>query len=129
MLVVDASAIVAALALDAPDQALVARLRSADRLEAPHLVDLEFLHALRGLVRGNELTDDRAIDARSDLVELAITRYSHEPLADRIWELRHNLTAYDAAFVALAEALSAPLITCDAGLAWVPGIRTEIELY
>ena len=91
-------------------------------LDAPHLIDIEVLHALRGLVRAGKVTADRAADARTDLADLAITRYGHEPVADRIWALRDNLTAYDAASVALAEALDATLITCDARLARAPGV-------
>ena len=96
-------------------------------LHAPHLIDVEILHALRGLVRSGRLSADRAQDVRIDFNDLAITRYGHQPLADRIWTLRENLTAYDATFVALAEALQVPLITCDARLARAPG--TNAELY
>ena len=67
------------------------------------------------------MSEDRAADARTDFRDLALVRYPHEELADRIWDLRHNLTAYDAAFVALAEALDAPLLTCDGKLAAAPG--------
>ena len=64
-----------------------------------------------------------------DFAELSLIRYPHERLADRVWELRHNLTAYDGVFVALAEALGAPLVTCDARLAAAPELRAEIELF
>ena len=67
------------------------------------------------------ISDERAADARSDFDEFTLLRYSHQPFSDRVWELRHNLTAYDATFVALAEALEAPLVTCDARLAAAPG--------
>ena len=100
-----------------------------EELVAPHLLDLEFLHVLRRLVRLGAVTEDRAADARTDFAELAVTRYPHEPLADRIWELRFNLTAYDASFVALAEALGVALITCDAALRTAPGITAAIELF
>ena len=66
---------------------------------------------------------------RTDFLDLAIVRYPHTPLLDRIWELRANLTAYDAAFVALSEALDAPMITCDAALAGVPGHSADVELF
>ncbi len=95
-------------------------------LHAPHLIDIEILNALRGLVRRGKLSADRAEDVRTDVADLAITRYGHEPLADRIWGLRDNLTACDAAFVALAEAVDVPLITCDALLANAPGITAEL---
>lgn len=128
MLVLDTSAALNALVADRPAAGLIERL-SEGELEAPHLIDVELLHALRRLVHLGEVSADRASDARSDFASLALTRYSHEPLAARIWELRENLTAYDAAFVALAEALGAPLITCDERLAGAPGISTEVELY
>ncbi len=105
---------------------LVQRLGDDGDLHAPHLIDIEILHALRGLVRAGKLSADRAQDVRSDVAALAITRYGHEPLADRIWALRENLTAYDAAFVALSEALKVPLITCDARLASAPDITAEL---
>jgi predicted nucleic acid-binding protein len=126
MLVVDTSAVLAALADRTPDASLVSRLADDGDLHAPHLIDIEILHALRGLVRGGKLSADRADDVRTDVAALAITRYGHEPLADRVWALRDNLTAYDAVFVALSEALEIPLITCDARLAAAPGIMVEL---
>lgn len=129
MLVVDTSALLAALVGGATADAVAERLAHDPDLHAPHLVDVEFLHALRGLVRAGALGEDRAFDARSDLAELAIVRYPHAPLSDRIWDLRHNLTAYDATFVALAEALGAPLVTCDARLAAAPGSTATVELF
>ena len=110
----------------APDRALVQRLTDDGDLHAPHLIDIEILQALRGLVRGGKLSLDRADDVRTDVADLTITRYGHEPLADRVWALRDNLTAYDAVFVALSEALEVPLITCDARLAAAPGIAVEL---
>jgi predicted nucleic acid-binding protein len=126
VLVVDTSAVLAALAERTPDPELVRRLAEDGDLHAPHLIDLEILHALRGLVRGGKLGADRAEDVRTDFAALAITRYSHEPLADQIWALRENLTAYDAAFVALAKALDVPIITCDTRLAGAPGDVVEL---
>lgn len=126
MLVVDTSAVLAALAERTPDRQLVQRLADDGDLHAPHLIDIEILQALRGLVRGGKLSADRAEDARTDVAALAITRYGHEPLADRVWALRENLTAYDAVFVALSEALEVPLITCDARLAAAPGIVVDL---
>jgi predicted nucleic acid-binding protein len=129
VLVVDTSAVVAALTGRPPTTALLERLGSDDDLAAPHLLDVEFLHALRRLVLGGQLTEDRAADARDDFAALAVTRYGHAVLADRIWELRGGLTAYDAAFVALAELLAAPLVTCDARLARAPGHHATGELF
>ena len=126
MLVVDTSAVLAALAERTPDGGLVQRLADDGDLHAPHLIDIEILQALRGLVRGGKLSADRAEDVRTDVAALAITRYGHEPLADRVWALRENLTAYDAVFVALSEALGVPLITCDARLAAAPGIVVDL---
>lgn len=126
MIVVDTSAVLAALAERTPDAELVQRLAEDGDLHAPHLIDVEILHALRGLVRGGKLSADRADDVRTDIADLAITRYGHEPLADRVWALRDNLTAYDAVFVALSEALEVPLITCDARVATAPGIAVEL---
>lgn len=108
---------------------LVDRLTGDSDLHAPHLIDVEILHALRRLVAGSSLSEDRATDALRDFGDLLVIRYPHQPLAGRIWELRHNLTAYDAAFVGLAEALGAPLITCDSRLAGAPGHRARIELF
>jgi predicted nucleic acid-binding protein len=129
VLVVDTSAVVGALVGRPPDKRLVDRLSGDGDLCAPHLLDVELLHALRRLVIGGQLTEDRAADARDDFADLAVTRYGHVALADRTWELRHNLTAYDAIFVALAELLAVPLVTCDARLANAPGNRAAIELY
>lgn len=129
MLVVDSSAVLEALAARDPAPELVERLADDGDLHAPHLIDTEILHALRRLLRRGQISPERAHDARTDFAELTLVRYPHEPLNDRVWELRENLTAYDATFVALAEALDVPLITCDARLAAAPGARVRIEAY
>lgn len=118
-----------ALAARDPDPALIRRLAEDGDLHGPHLVDTEVLHALRRMLINDAISDERAQNARIDFAELALVRYPHQPLSDRVWALRHNLTAYDATFVALAEALAAPLITCDARLASVPGHAARIELF
>ena len=128
MLVVDTSAVVAALVGRPPDRRLTDRLGADGDLHVPHLLDVELLHALRRLVRTGQLSEERAADARADFAELAVVRYGHQPLADRAWELRDDLTAYDATFVALAEALAVPLVTCDARLARAPSHRA-VELF
>ena len=87
------------------------------------------LHALRRMTALGELSEDRAADARLDFRDLTLVRYPHVELSDRIWDLRHNLTAYDAAFVALAEALKVPLVTCDGRLGTAPGHAAVIELF
>jgi len=128
VLVVDTSAVVAALVGRPPDRRLTDRLGADGDLHVPHLLDVELLHALRRLVRTGQLSEERAADARADFAELAVVRYGQQPLADRAWELRDNLTAYDATFVALAEALAVPLVTCDARLARAPSHRA-VELF
>lgn len=129
MLVVDTSAILEALAARDPAPGLIERLADDGDLHAPHLVDTEVLHALRRMSMRGEISEERAADARSDFADTALVRYPHQPLSDRVWELRHNLTAYDATFVALAEVLSAPLITCDARLASTRGHEAHVELF
>lgn len=128
MPVVDTSALVAALFGDPSPQALVDRLSGGD-LHAPHLVDVEFTHVARRLVATGLVSPERAQRGRSDFADLPIVRYPHGPFLDRMWELRENLTAYDAAFVALAEALDAPLVTTDARLAASPRHTARIDVY
>lgn len=129
MIVVDTSAIIGVLAGQPRIPQLVDRLISDSDLHAPHLLDVEFQHALRRLVVSGAITDERAADARMDFADLTVIRYPHVSLADRMWELRHNVTAYDAAFLALAEALDAPLVTCDARLARAPGHAASVEVF
>lgn len=129
MLVVDTSAVLEALASNTPKPGLIERLAHDSDLHAPHLIDTEVLHALRRMTIAHTISDERAADARIDYAELTLLRYAHQPFSDRVWDLRHNLTAYDATFVALAEALDAPLITCDAHLAAAPGHHARIELF
>ena len=129
MLVVDTSAVLEVLVGITPDFDLIERLAVDGDLHAPHLIDVELLHALRRLRASDQISHERAEDTRTDFADLSLVRYPHQPLSDRVWELRHNLTAYDAAFVALAEALDAPLITCDARLAAAPNHTAHIELF
>ena len=103
------------------------RLRG-ERLTAPDLVDLEVLSVLRGQLRGGALDRRRAEFALADLAALPLERAPHRPLLARCWELRDDLTAYDAAYVALAEAHDTTLLTSDARLASAPGPRCRIEL-
>jgi predicted nucleic acid-binding protein len=97
------------------------RLRADGALAAPHLLDTEVAHAMRKHVQGHRLDQGRAAEAIADLAELPLERYAAQPLLARIWELRHNLSAYDATYVALAEALEAPLLTSDRRLLDLPG--------
>jgi len=114
MIVVDTSALVAALTSYDVSDALPRRLGEAASLHCPHLVDSEVVQALRSLVLRGQLSPDRALDALSDFVALPIIRYPAVELIPRMWQLRDSLTAYDATFVALAETLDCPLVTCDA---------------
>ena len=127
MLVVDASVLVVALADDGPDGDHARARLQGERLAAPEIVDLEVASVLRGLMRG-EKDARRAQLALTDLAELPLVRATHQPLLARCWELRDNLTIYDAAYVALAEALQATLITGDRRLTRASGPRCHIEL-
>lgn len=129
MIVVDTSALIDVLAGDGPSAELVERLATDGDLHVPHLVDVECLHVLRRLVRAGHLSEERAQDARDALATLTLERYPHPALTDRMWELRHNLSAYDAAFVALAERLDVPLVTRDARIAAAPGHRARVEVF
>ena len=114
MIVVDASAMVEALVGRDVDDALLDLL--AGDIAAPHLLDVEVVSALRGLERGGKLADPAAEQALRDHFTLDITRHETLPLAERIWQLRHQFSSYDACYLALAEALDAPLLTCDSKL-------------
>ena len=129
MIVVDASALLEVL-LATPAAEKVSRriFRRAETLHVPHLLDLEVVQVLRGYGRRGELTEPRASEAVADLLDFPLTRYAHDLFVDRIWSLRANLTAYDAAYVALAESLPAPLITRDTRLAKAAGHKARIEL-
>jgi len=105
-----------------------ARLAREPELHAPHLVDLEVLSVLRRQAGAGLLDARRAGFALKDLVDLRMTRYPHVPFARRVWELRTNLTPYDAAYIALAETLGCLLVTADARLARAPGIRCGVEV-
>ncbi len=127
VLIVDASTILRAL-LPSGDASVSERLSSERDVHAPYLIDLEITSALRRLCHHERLSADRASDALHDFMDLNIRRYPHEPLLPRVWGLRENLTTYDAVYVALAEALDAPLLTADRGLARAPGNGAIIEL-
>jgi predicted nucleic acid-binding protein len=127
--IIDSAAIVEAIAGAQPESALLERVDSAAELHAPHVVDVEFANALHGLVRGGELTTARAAEALEDFVDAPILRYPHVLLLGRIWALRDRLSAYDAAFVALSEALELPLITTDARLARAADGLVEVERF
>ena len=129
MLVVDASAILEVLLLTPAGQTIEDRIFSTtETLHAPHLFDLEVAQVLRRYCANGDMTPERGYQALSDLTNFPITRYPHDLFLPRIWELCHNVTAYDAVYIALAESLSAPLLTRDARLASAPGHQSKIEL-
>lgn len=128
MIVVDAGVIVTALADDGEDGDRVRALLRDQRLAAPHLLDLEVVSAWRRLAAAGAVDDRRARLALEDLRTLRLERVAHRPLLPRCWELRGNLTVFDAAYVALAELLDATLLTADARLAGAPGIRCDVDL-
>lgn len=129
MIVVDASALLEFLLQTQLGTRIEARLfRGEDELHSPHLVDVEVTQGLRRLVRTGEVSADRAAEAIADLADLDLHRHAHLDLLTRAWKLRENITSYDAMYIALAEALDAPFITCDAPLAKAPGHRATIEL-
>lgn len=129
MIVVDASALLEAVEVEPINLPLVERLVSGGPLHAPHLIDVEVLSAIRRLGASGMLSARRASDLREDVFALPVTRYGHGELLERMWELRHNLSAYDACYIALSEALEVPLVTCDAGLAAAPGNRATVEFF
>jgi predicted nucleic acid-binding protein len=118
VIVVDASAILEVLLNTTAATRVATRLFApGETLHAPHLIDLEVAQVLRRYAAAGALTEERGNQALEDFVDLPLERYPHRLFLDRIWELRHALTAYDAAYVALAEALPAPLVTRDTALA------------
>ncbi len=100
-----------------------------ESVHVPHLLDVEVLNVLRRQTLRGILAEERGATALQDLENISITRYPHAPLLRRIWDLRENVTAYEAAYIALAEALDAPLVTRDARLAQAPGKRAAVELF
>ncbi len=129
MIVVDASALIEVL-LRTPAAKDVERLLFDSRpaLHAPHLLDVEVAQVLRRYVANGEIDADRDRAALADLADFPVLRHPHPFMLSRIWDLRNNLTAYDAAYVALAEALDAPLLTRDRRLAGASGHVARVEL-
>jgi predicted nucleic acid-binding protein len=128
LIVVDASVVVTALADDGHDGDQARERLHGERLVAPHLIDLEVTSAWRRLAAAGDLDNRRAQLALKDLRSLRLDRVAHGPLIARCWELRENLTVYDAAYVALAEIMDLVLVSADARLAEAYGTRCEIEL-
>jgi predicted nucleic acid-binding protein len=129
VIVVDASAVLETLLRTPAAAAVEGRLfDSRQTLHAPHLIDVEVAQVVRRFAAAGDVDAERGREALADLADLPLLRYPHDLLLPRIWELRHNLTAYDAAYVALAEALGAPLLTRDRRLAAASGHDAQVEL-
>ena len=130
MIVVDASAVVELL-LASPTGARVGEriLNPDETVCAPHLLDLEVAQVLRRYSLSGDLESSRASEALQDFLDLPIERYPHNLFLYRIWQMRHNVTAYDAAYIALAETVDAVLITTDARLAAASGHDARVEVY
>jgi predicted nucleic acid-binding protein len=129
MIVLDASAAVDWLLQTPAGKHIDRRIFSRDEsLHAPHLLDLEVAQVLRRLVRQKNISENRAEEAIGDLLDLRVTRYPHVLLLPRVWQLRHNVSAYDAAYIALAEKLDAALITRDRRLEAASGFEASIEI-
>lgn len=128
MIVLDASAAIEVL-IGEPNETLAARLAGEAVLHAPHLLDTEVLHVLRRLEQQGRLTGDQVGAARQVFGLLEIDRYPHLPLSPRVWELRPVLSAYDATYAALAEALEATLVTTDRRIAGASRLRAQVEVH
>lgn len=129
MIVLDASAALEIALRTDPGARLRRRITDGNEtIHAPHLIDLEIAQALRRFERLRDLSPPAAETVLQDFTELPLERYPHDPLLPRIWELRRNATAYDAAYLALAETLRATLLTSDAKMASVPGHRARVEV-
>lgn len=129
MIVVDASAVIELLLQTDLGLRVESRLfRDGAELHVPHLLDVEVAQAMRRLVKAGDLGPERVQQALDDLMVLGLHRHPHHDLLARIWEMRDNLSAYDAAYVALAEALPAVLVTCDRPLGGAPGHVAVVEV-
>lgn len=129
MIVVDASALLEVLLGTSAAEAVEQRLfASGQTLHAPHLIDVEVTQVLRRYAAGGAIDQGRGRAALADLADFPIRRYPYEWLLPRVWDLRHNLTAYDAVYVALAEALDATVVTRDQRLATAAGAAARVDL-
>jgi len=129
VIVLDASAVVELVLATSAGRVIADRIASPRlSLHVPHLLDVEVAQALRRCVASRVIDDHAAGLALAALSDLDLERHGHEPLLGRVWALRRHVTAYDAVYVALAEALDAVLLTCDRKLARAPGLAARIEL-
>ncbi len=129
MIVVDASIVLEVLLRTDAAKEIERRIfYRKETLHAPHLIDLEVAQVIRRYMSAGNMTSGRGLEAILDFLDFPVTRYSHEIFLPRIWELRGIMTAYDAAYVTLSEALSAPLFTMDSRLASSSGHRARIVL-
>jgi predicted nucleic acid-binding protein len=129
VIVLDASAVVELLLQTAAGRRVARRVASRSRgLHAPYLLDVEVLQVLRRYEARGAVSAVRASEAAADLALLDLRRHPDDALAPRVWELRVSVTAYDAVYLALAEALRAPLLTTDERLARAPGHRATVEI-
>ena len=128
MIVIDASVLATALGDDGDDGRRARDRLNGERLSAPELIDLEVASVFRRLCAADQLDPARAGHALTDLETLRLQRVPHRPLLRRCWELRHNVTPYDAAYIALAEILGATLVTADHRLANAPGTTCAFEV-
>jgi predicted nucleic acid-binding protein len=129
LIVVDASALLELLLRTPTARAVEKRVfETRETLHAPHLLDVEVAQVIRRYAANGEIDSERGRTALADLADLTLYRYPHDFLLPRVWDLRNNLTAYDAVYVALAEALDAPLLTCDRRLAAAAGHHARVEL-
>jgi predicted nucleic acid-binding protein len=129
VIVVDASALLEALLSTPATEAVERRLfGSRQTLHAPHLLDVEVAQVVRRYAAAGDIDHEHGRTALADLADFPLRRYPHSFLLPRVWELRNNLTAYDAVYVALAEALDASLVTHDRRLVAVSGHYARVEL-
>ncbi len=126
--VVGAALVVAALVDDGPDGRWAESVLTLGELVAPHLMPVEVANILRRSALAGDISEEIAAIAHDELLELAVDLFPYEPFAERVWELRANITSYDAWYVALAESLDAPLATLDGRLARATGPRCKFRL-
>lgn len=128
MIVVDASALIELLLNRERARRIAGRILTGEPIYAPQLMALEVQNVIRKCLVRNELTLTRANQALEDFTGLPVVYYPHQPFLPRIWAMRHNITTYDAAYITLAEAMPATLLTCDERLAAAKGHAAQIEI-